>query len=209
MTQSSWADATTRRIAANVKTLRGKRSAQWLAGRTTELGHPISRTAISNLEVGRKGAVEVPELLVLAKALGVPPLLLLFPGYPGREVEFLPGHSASSWHAAQWFTGTEAFRSADDYAVFEREHDEFEKGSEVIRLAMLEDEIRGILNAVVEMREKMLREGDMTAEKGMKVEQQIKEMAPHMMDMRRRMVDLGASPVPLPPVLAFLEGTSL
>jgi len=105
MTQGHWHGDTTQRLAASVKALRGKRSAQWLADRTAELGYGISRTAISNLEVGRKRAVEVPELIVLAAALEVPPILLLYPELPGGEVEILPGITVGSWDAAQWFTG--------------------------------------------------------------------------------------------------------
>jgi hypothetical protein len=47
----------------------------------------------------------VPELLILADVLGVPPLMLLFPVGWEQATEVLPGTVADPWHAAQWFMG--------------------------------------------------------------------------------------------------------
>ena len=43
--------------------------------------------------------------MVLAAALEVPPVELLFPDLPDGEVEALPGVSATAFQAAQWFSG--------------------------------------------------------------------------------------------------------
>lgn len=80
-------------------------SAQQLADRCAALGFPLGRSVIANFENGRRPTISVPELLVLAYALGVPPIALLFP--VGREatVEPLPGRTAPTWDALRWFTG--------------------------------------------------------------------------------------------------------
>ncbi len=77
-----------------------------LAERTGELGYPISRVAIGKIETShREGKFDVAELLVLAAALDIPPMLLLYPGYPDGAVENLPGRSTDSRIAALWFSG--------------------------------------------------------------------------------------------------------
>lgn len=54
-----------------------------LADRTAELGYPITRVAISKIETNsRAGKFDVAELLVLAEALYIPPVLLLAADFP-------------------------------------------------------------------------------------------------------------------------------
>lgn len=100
-----WSDGLHRRVAAAIKKARGSRSAQWLADETKRIGLPISRAAIANYESGRKRGLDLTELLVIAAALDVPPLVLLFPQLPDGPVEGLPGITTTSWEAAAWFTG--------------------------------------------------------------------------------------------------------
>lgn len=102
------------RIAAAIKSARAHRSAQWLADETERLGHPISRAAIANYESGRKKGLDVAELLVLAAALRIPPLALLFPQLPDGAVELLPGIETTSWDAAAWFSGEASSPDSDD-----------------------------------------------------------------------------------------------
>jgi transcriptional regulator with XRE-family HTH domain len=84
---------------------RGRMSAQELADETERLGHGISRSQIANYESGRKKSLDVAELLVIAAALRVPPLQLLFPGEQDDDVDLLPGQRTSTFHAIVWFTG--------------------------------------------------------------------------------------------------------
>jgi len=102
----SWHRDTAKRIgeaiAARRKTL--GITAQQLAERCKHLGVPIHRTTITKIENGRP-RFDVGELLVLAVALDVPPVLLLFPGLPDGEVERLPGDRGTSEAALWWFTG--------------------------------------------------------------------------------------------------------
>ena len=103
--KQDWVEGLHRRIAAAIKSARANRSAQWLADETKRLGYPISRAAIANYESGRKKGLDVAELLVLAAALRIPPLTLLFPQLPDGPVELLPGIQTTSWDAAAWFSG--------------------------------------------------------------------------------------------------------
>ena len=102
---TDWDREVTQRIAGEIKRHRGERSGQWLADRTKELGHPISKTAIWEIESGKRKSISVPELLIFARALEVPPVVLLFPGMPDRQIEALPGWTAASIAATQWFSG--------------------------------------------------------------------------------------------------------
>jgi hypothetical protein len=105
MTQQRWQEGITRRVAEELRRLRGENSVQWLSDRTAELGYRVSRSTISDMEVGRRTRFEVAELIVLAAALGVPPVALLYPGVLTEEVELLPGVSCTAFDAAQWFSG--------------------------------------------------------------------------------------------------------
>ncbi|MEU5195221.1 helix-turn-helix transcriptional regulator [Streptomyces scabiei] len=89
-----------------------KMTAQALADRCAQLGHPLDRSVIAKLEKGIRQTITVAELLVLAEALGVPPIELLFP-LAEADVEALPGASRSTWAAAQWFMGERPLPGAD------------------------------------------------------------------------------------------------
>lgn len=93
------------RIARAIKHARGERSAQVIADETARLGFPITRDTLANIENGRKKSVDVPELIVLAKALGVPPLSVIYPDLVDTPVEALPGVNMTSGDAALEFCG--------------------------------------------------------------------------------------------------------
>ena len=95
-------------MASAVRRLRKvrRRSAQWLADRTAELGYPISRATIADLENGRRKWLTISELIILARALNTTPIALLYPDPPSEEtVELFPGLQASRTVALQWFSG--------------------------------------------------------------------------------------------------------
>ncbi len=104
-----WAHQQVRAIGQAVKSLRGKHSAQWLSDRTNELGHLIPRTTIADIENGRRKYVSTAELSVLAWALAVPPVRLLYPALPDGDTEIIPGESASADYAMTWFSGETEF----------------------------------------------------------------------------------------------------
>ena len=114
-----WGEREAHRISIEVKRLRGKKSAQWLADRTKDLGYEVSRSVISDLENGRRRYVTTAELIVLAVALDTSPVMLVYPGPYGDElVEAIPGIKASKFIAAEWFSGITWFgvaeKSGDD-----------------------------------------------------------------------------------------------
>lgn len=108
MTQSpAWTQRLTAAIGQNIKGARaGRFSAQALANLCTEMGHPIQRDVISNLENGRRGSIPVTDILVIAEVLGVPALSLIFnPEFAGDLVESTPSKKLRVWEAAEEFAG--------------------------------------------------------------------------------------------------------
>jgi len=97
----------TRTVAREVRRHRDRRkmSAQQLADRTAELGMPIPRAVLANLESGRRDVVTVAEVLVLAAALGVTPTELFCPVGFDEEIELLPGRAADPLSGSQWING--------------------------------------------------------------------------------------------------------
>lgn len=81
-------------------------SAQDLADACADLGHPIPRNVIANMESGRRSTLPLVDVLVLAAALRTPPVLLLYPlGYV-EDVQKLPlADPVGTWDALRWFTG--------------------------------------------------------------------------------------------------------
>ncbi len=195
MTQRSWAEDTTDRIADAVKAQRGKRSAQWLADRTVELGHPISRTAISNLEVKRKRAVDVRELVVLARALGVPPLLLLYPAISAGEVEVLPKHRTSSWSAAEWFAGRAPYTAMDETQKVFVDFAAYEDGARLLTLARQEEELRRQLR---QPSKRGLSPDELAEDLGRR-----EIVASLLRGVRREMKALGGEPLPWPEAVPY------
>lgn len=113
---AKWARELVQRIGRAIKEARGGRSASWLSDRTAELGYRVSPTVIAKLDSGHRGSVlSVAELLVLAAALDVPPVALIYPDLPDGPVEVVPGQSASSIDGLLRFTG-EIGSSADSDA---------------------------------------------------------------------------------------------
>ena len=105
----AWVETLHRRIAATIRHARTRAgmSAQDVADATEELGHALSRDKIANYESGRKQGLDIAELLVIAAALRVPPVTLLFDGHPRENVELLPGHEIPNLSALAWFCGDE------------------------------------------------------------------------------------------------------
>jgi len=103
----NWAQADAARVARAITRLREEdgKSAQWISDRTTELGCRISRAVITDLENGRRRYVAVHELVMLAKALELSPLQLLYTDDDGAQIEIRPGESVPRLVAVQEFSG--------------------------------------------------------------------------------------------------------
>lgn len=124
MKQERWPQSLVNVIAKEVRRHRERRgmSAQKLADRCSELGYPIARNTLSNLENG------VAELLVLADALQVPPLFLVMPIGRADWVEVLPGVEVDPFKGLRWAAGeaplpgsespvSDEFRVLDRYRI--------------------------------------------------------------------------------------------
>jgi len=86
-------------------------TARELSRRTAGLGYPISRGAIAKIESNlRSGKIDVAEVLVLAVALEIPPVLLLFPqvATDGGAV-ILPTFMTKEDEAVRWMAGQVSF----------------------------------------------------------------------------------------------------
>jgi len=99
----TWDEALHQRIAEAIRKARAGKSAQELADATRALGYPLSRAQIANYESGRKRNLDLAELIVIATALGVAPLDLLFPD--AGPVEYLPDQPMSVLDAMTRFIG--------------------------------------------------------------------------------------------------------
>lgn len=143
-----WAEEWTRRIGRTLATLRAERgiSGRELSERCAVLGHPMPRNVIANLESGRKTSLPVHELAVLAAALDVPPVSLLY-DVAGDAVEVLPAITTTPWSALTWFTGEQALwlghRWTDDPTArpTEQEQHRYEAGAAALILLRGHDEI--------------------------------------------------------------------
>lgn len=105
--QEDWQKTQTGHVAAQLRRYRAERgiSAQRLSDRCAELGFPIPRPVLSNLENGRRESVTLAELLVLAAALEIPPVELIIPIGHEKQVEILPDTVVPTWTAARWVRG--------------------------------------------------------------------------------------------------------
>lgn len=107
-----WGEEQAHRVASEIRRIRGRdRTAQWVADRTAELGYPLTRAQISDLESGRRRYVTTAELIVLARALDTAPIALLYPAPYRDMIQIFPvpesGHPGELEKilAVQWFFG--------------------------------------------------------------------------------------------------------
>jgi len=100
----------TRRVGAQVAAQRkrlGWTGAE-LVSRCEALGYSkLSASAVSKIETGGRDGLTLAELLVLAAALGVPPVSLVFPLAGAGDVNTTPATRVSAWEAASWLAGEE------------------------------------------------------------------------------------------------------
>jgi len=102
----------TQSIAGEIRQRRKARgmSAEDLAAACGDLGMPIPRSTLADLENGRRASISVAEWLAIATALDVPPVMLLCPVGTAETAEVLPGAEAPAFRAAQWVAGEAPLR---------------------------------------------------------------------------------------------------
>lgn len=76
----------------------------------TAAGRPTLATVISKIERGER-RVDVDDLVAFGRALGVPPVLLLYPLGEDDDVEVLADQQVPTWAAFRWFIGEGPFPS--------------------------------------------------------------------------------------------------
>lgn len=107
MGNDDWRKAWTDTIAKRVKEIRAEKdmTGDRLSTRTKELGYEIPRSTLANIEIGRKSSVGVHEVVILAAALEVPPVSLMFDVGNDKLVELLPNDYRAQIEASSWFSG--------------------------------------------------------------------------------------------------------
>ncbi|MFJ2432509.1 helix-turn-helix domain-containing protein [Streptomyces anulatus] len=120
-----WVDRIKATVAGEVRRRRKGRgwSAQDLADRCEELGHPIPRNVIANMESGRRASLPLVDVMVLAAALETYPVCLIFPvGYIEKTQELPFQELIPTWDALRRFTGEEGAVENDPGMVPDFEH---------------------------------------------------------------------------------------
>ncbi len=100
-------------------------SAQEVADACEEIGYPIPRNVIANMESGRRTNLPLTEVMVLAKALHTNPISLIIPVGRIDEYQALPLRDpVPAWRALSWFTGEEDSLDSDwSLRLFRMHHD--------------------------------------------------------------------------------------
>lgn len=122
---SQWSEELVSRFARAIRARRKALglSAQDVADRTSELGHPIGRSAIAAWENNSRGdRIMLADALVLAEALNMPVAGLLYPDMPDGEVEAVPGVDMRSIDAAMRLVGDDRSASARRHPSRARDH---------------------------------------------------------------------------------------
>lgn len=140
--EREWSRRIAATVGAQVKRLREQRdsrmSAKQLSDVCEQLGYRVEQQVIANMENGRRTSVTIPEVMVLAQALGASPVELIFPLHRMEAIEVLPGRSVDPWAAAKWFTGDAGFPGEESSAWAPiqvlREHDQVLKDLQRERL---------------------------------------------------------------------------
>ncbi|WP_446218800.1 helix-turn-helix domain-containing protein [Micromonospora sp. IBHARD004] len=197
MTQPNWSGHLVRSIAGEIKRWRTARdmSAQQLADACAKLGHPIPRSVLANIESGRREAISVPELLVLARALRVTPLRLLVPLGHEEMVDIAPGVRTPTTWALYWLRGDSASPTNDepgDATV----HDFVAHDQELSRWSWAADLAASIRAGEMEGTDQEVERYEADAERARM----------NLQTIRRAMRSRGELPPPTPPNLRLDEG---
>ncbi|WP_326593869.1 helix-turn-helix domain-containing protein [Streptomyces brevispora] len=183
MTQRTWAEGLAVTAAEQVRARREElgMSAQQLADECARLGMPIQRSVIANFENGRRANISIAEVMVMAAALRVAPIYLLFPIGQQREIEGLPGMPADPYAWATWFTGES--RGVGDKRLSEEEPKPLEP---VRELWPVLEEIAHYKSAIIEAKERLGEDGLASAERADEVLKRARARWDEAMSMRER-----------------------
>lgn len=204
MSEEEWRTRLVQVIAQQVRSYRLERglSVQRLADICTEeYGLPIKRSVLANFEGGRRPALSLVELLVIARILKVPPAQLVFPVGLEETTEVLPGMPVDTWSALKWFTGESAHLPGD------APDEDTEQGGEAVRLFRRHDRL------VAEWRNsnRQLQELFVTTPGSPEsnivrlASQTLQNLGEGLKDVRRQMRRRGLTPPRLDPELTYVD----
>ncbi|MBA0053765.1 XRE family transcriptional regulator [Streptomyces sp. AJS327] len=121
-----WSTQVVATVAAEVRRRRKEMgmSAQDLADACAEIGHPVPRNVIANMEAGRRSSLPLTDVMVLAQALDTSPICLIVPvGYIAKY-QSIPLESADEpLDALRWFTGEDSSSFGNWPLTIYRMHD--------------------------------------------------------------------------------------
>lgn len=208
-------------VAANLRRIREEKRLTYAAisARLERLKRPIPVLGLRRIEKGER-RVDVDDIAALAAALGVPPMLLIFPLGDATWVDILPDQPVATWLAVRWFIGDIPLpplwegKSPQPTARDDEAMKAWQTGARAIVMYREHDRLTGLWAAATldakgnlrmaegaasdAAREKYLAEADAARKHAAAVERQI---ALHRFYMRRH----GVNPEPLPVELANLD----
>lgn len=206
-----WAAGVARAVGQRVAHLRTRRAGiqgrklttQALADRTAELGYPMDRSVIAKLEKGHRQTITVPDVLVLAQALEVPPLLLLLPLGEQDSFEAAPGKDVSTTEALRWFLGERPLPGTTWEGL------DTEDGSPTIaRYRVHQQEVERWFGQ--QRNARLIREGALGPQwTSADAERELAEAdrtVQNLRNLRQLMRAFDMTPPPLPPELAHVDG---
>ncbi|MFI9039452.1 helix-turn-helix domain-containing protein [Streptomyces sp. NPDC053726] len=193
-----WVDRVQANVAGEVRRRRREMgwSAQELADRCEQLGHPIPRNVIANMESGRRAGLPLVDVLVLAAALETYPACLIFPvGYVEQTQELPFEQLVPTWDALRRFTGEQEVLGHDAGLV-----PDFEVHASLVgtALAALDEEEQARFAAKTAtsraQQEEAERKRTEYADRAVSAKYKLRYL-------RRDLLDDGAIPPDLPPAL--------
>ncbi|MFJ8138895.1 helix-turn-helix domain-containing protein [Streptomyces sp. NPDC096013] len=197
-----WEDRVKANVAGEVRRRRKEMgwSAQDLADRCEQLGHPIPRNVIANMESGRRATLPLVDVIVLAAALETYPVCLIFPvGYVDRTQELPFQDLVPTWDALRRFTGDEATFLYDAGLI-----PDFEAHDNLVRtaLAALEEAEQARFAAKTASNRAQQEEAE---RRRTKYSDEAISAKYKLRYLRRDLRDEGATPPDLPPALGDVD----
>ncbi|MFF8016141.1 helix-turn-helix domain-containing protein [Streptomyces sp. NPDC007929] len=197
-----WADRIKANVAGEVRRRRKEMgwSAQDLAERCEQLGHPIPRNVIANMESGRRANLPLVDVMVLAAALETYPVCLIFPVGYVEETQELPFQDLiPTWDALRRFTGEQEVPMHDPGLV-----PDFEHHASLVQtaLAALDEEEQARFAAKAATSRAQQEEAE---RKRAKYADQAISAKYSLRHLRRELREEGATPPHLPPSLGDVD----
>lgn len=160
LTTETWGERFILRAASRVRDARRSQgySVRELSERTKQLGHEVTRQVLVNLEAGRRRSLSIDDLFVIAHALGVNPLFLLFDQMQmGEANEVLPDLWVPGWTALQWARSAPTVISSTLYEM------DFDEARTIIALRAQLDRIRDEISYLEPQIAQQIERGDTVA----------------------------------------------